>query len=414
MTSYDNSNENQNPTNQNPTNQPEQQIPEQQTPEQQTPHKRRVRYKGTHPRHFHEKYKEANPEKYADTIEKVISKGSTPAGMHLSIMVDEILEALQIQPGQQGLDATLGYGGHTKAMLQKLEGRGHIYGLDVDPIEIVKTRKRLEDQGFGPEILTICQTNFANIDQVALLAKNAPKSTSPNPSDNTYGPFDFVLADLGVSSMQIDNPDRGFSYKVDGPLDLRLDPEHGESAAERLLKITREEFMGMLIDNSDEPFAEEIAREVFGKMRKGIAMDTTSALREAIEEAVSHVPEKKIQALMQESNTKLTRADLAKKSCARVFQALRIDVNSEFEVLYSFLDKLPGILKPGGRVAILTFHSGEDRLVKQSFKRLKKEGIYSEILEDVIRPSAGECQRNPRAKSTKLRWAVRSDKALQK
>ena len=117
---------------------------------------------------------------------------------------------------------------------------------------------------------------------------------------------------------------------------------------------------------------------------------------------------------MQESNTKLTRADLAKKSCARVFQALRIDVNSEFEVLYSFLDKLPGILKPGGRVAILTFHSGEDRLVKQSFKRLKKEGIYSEILEDVIRPSAGECQRNPRAKSTKLRWAVRSDKALQK
>ena len=293
MTSYDNSNENQNPTNQNPTNQPEQQIPEQQTPEQQTPHKRRVRYKGTHPRHFHEKYKEANPEKYADTIEKVISKGSTPAGMHLSIMVDEILEALQIQPGQQGLDATLGYGGHTKAMLQKLEGRGHIYGLDVDPIEIVKTRKRLEDQGFGPEILTICQTNFANIDQVALLAKNAPKSTSPNPSDNTYGPFDFVLADLGVSSMQIDNPDRGFSYKVDGPLDLRLDPEHGESAAERLLKITREEFMGMLIDNSDEPFAEEIAREVFGKMRKGIAMDTTSALREAIEEAVSHVPEKK-------------------------------------------------------------------------------------------------------------------------
>lgn len=394
MTSYDNSNENQNPTN-------------------QTPHKRRVRYKGTHPRHFHEKYKEANPEKYADTIEKVISKGSTPAGMHLSIMVDEILEALQIQPGQQGLDATLGYGGHTKAMLQKLEGQGHIYGLDVDPIEIVKTRKRLEDQGFGPEILTICQTNFANIDQVALLAKNAQKSTSQNPNDSAYGPFDFVLADLGVSSMQIDNPDRGFSYKVDGPLDLRLDPEHGESAAKRLLKITREEFMGMLIDNSDEPFAEEIAGVVFGKMRKGIAMDTTTALREAIEEAVSHVPEKKIQALMQESNTKLTRADLAKKSCARVFQALRIDVNSEFEVLYSFLDKLPGILKPGGRVAILTFHSGEDRLVKQSFKQLKKEGIYSEILEDVIRPSAGECQRNPRAKSTKLRWAVRSDKAFE-
>lgn len=363
-----------------------------------TPHKRRVRYKGTHPRHFHEKYKEANPEKYADTIEKVISKGSTPAGMHLSIMVEEILEALDIKPGQQGLDATFGYGGHTKAMLQKLEGQGHIHALDVDPIEIVKTRKRLADQGFGPEILTAHQINFAKIDDVAA----------------ETGLFDFVLADLGVSSMQIDNPDRGFSYKIDGPLDLRLDPEHGESAAERLANITREEFMGMLIDNSDEPFAEEIARVVFGRMRKGIAIDTTTALREAIEEAINQVPEKKLQAVIQEnqSNAKLTRADIAKKSCARVFQALRIDVNSEFEVLYSFLNKLPGILKPGARVAILTFHSGEDRLVKQSFKQWKKDGIYSEILEDVIRPSAQECQRNPRAKSTKLRWAVRSDKVL--
>lgn len=400
--------------NQIPINQPENQN----TNDTQTPHKRRVRYKGTHPRHFHEKYKEANPEKYADTIEKVISKGSTPAGMHLSIMVEEILEALDIQPGQQGLDATFGYGGHTKAMLQKLEGQGHIHALDVDPIEIVKTRKRLADQGFGPEILTAHQINFAKIDEVAA----------------ETGLFDFVLADLGVSSMQIDNPDRGFSYKIDGPLDLRLDPEHGESAAERLANITKEEFMGMLIDNSDEPFAEEIARVVFGRMRKGVSLDTTTALREAIEEAINQVPEKKLQAVIQSTQKPqeyeksqdgkknpngnktaptLTRADLAKKSCARVFQALRIDVNSEFEVLYSFLDKLPGILKPGGKVAILTFHSGEDRLVKQSFKQYKKEGIYSDILEDVIRPSAQECQRNPRAKSTKLRWAVRSDKPIQ-
>lgn len=345
----------------------------------ETVHKRRVRYKGTHPRSFHEKYKEANPEKYADTIEKVISKGSTPAGMHISIMVDEILEVLKIQPGEQGLDATLGYGGHTRAMLEQLHGSGHMYALDVDPIEIVKTRKRLEDKGFGPEILTICQTNFANIDQVAEQA----------------GQFDFVLADLGVSSMQIDNPERGFSYKVDGPLDLRLDPEHGESASERLRNITKEEFIGMLIDNSDEPYAEEIARVVFGKMRKGARFETTTELKEAIEEALVVVPA-------------ADRKEAVKKSCARVFQALRIDVNSEFEVLYSFLEKLPGILKPGGRVAILTFHSGEDRLVKQSFKQLKRAGIYSEILDDVIRPSVEECQRNPRAKSTKLRWAVKA------
>ena len=342
-------------------------------------HKRRVRYKGTHPRAFHEKYKEAQPEKYADTVAKVISKGSTPAGMHLSIMVEEILEVLKIQPGEQGLDATLGYGGHTSAMLARLEGRGHMVALDVDPIEIVKTKKRLEEKGYGPELLTVCQTNFANIDEVA----------------ETAGKFDFVLADLGVSSMQIDNPERGFSYKTDGPLDLRLDPEHGQSAAERLRSISKEEFIGMMVENSDEPYAEEIAKAVFQRMKRGARFETTTELRDAIEEALQKLPAAE-------------RKEAVKKSCARVFQALRIDVNSEFEVLYAFLEKLPGILKPGARVAILTFHSGEDQLVKKSFKQLKKAGVYKEASEEVIRPSAEECRRNPRAKSTKLRWAVKA------
>lgn len=342
-------------------------------------HKRRVRYKGTHPRSFHEKYKEANPEKYADTIEKVINKGSTPAGMHISIMVDEILDVLKIQPGERGLDATLGYGGHTKAMLEKLEGQGHMFALDVDPIEIVKTKERLKTQGYDEDILSIRQINFANIDEVAKEA----------------GKFDFVLADLGVSSMQIDTPERGFSYKVDAPLDLRLDPEHGMSAAERLNELSKDDFVGMMIDNSDEPYAEEIARVVMQKKRKGNPIKTTVDLKNAIEEALCKVPEKE-------------RKEAVKKSCARVFQALRIDVNSEFEVLYSFLDKLPDILNPGARVAILTFHSGEDRLVKKSFKELKKAGIYAEISNEVTRPTEAECKRNPRAKSTKLRYAIKA------
>ena len=223
-----------------------------QNQDMQKPHKRRVRYKGTHPRTFEEKYKEREPEKYAETIEKVISKGSTPAGMHLSICVDEILEFLQIQPGQRGLDATLGYGGHSRRMLEKLEGSGHLYGLDVDPIEIVKTTARLREKGFGEEILTVRQMNFAEID---LLSEEV-------------GKFDFVLADLGVSSMQIDNPERGFTYKAEGPLDLRLDPEKGVSAADRLKEVTREELTGMLAENSDEPYAEEIAREVLKRNRK--------------------------------------------------------------------------------------------------------------------------------------------------
>lgn len=344
------------------------------------PHKRRVRYSGTHPRKFSEKYKELNPEKYQDTIERVISKGSTPAGMHISICVQEILTFLQIKPGMKGLDATLGYGGHSRKMLEALQGRGHLYALDVDPIEIVKTTKRLREAGFSEEIFTPISENFANVDRVA----------------EQYGPFDFLLADLGVSSMQIDNPERGFSYKQEGPLDLRLNPQNGEPASERLQKMNREEIEGMLIDNSDEPYAAEIARAIAGRNRKGQKIDTTTKLAELIGETLAFLPEKE-------------RKEAVKKSCARVFQALRIDVNSEFEVLEAFLTKLPSCMAPGGRIAILTFHSGEDRLVKRAFKEGKKAGIYSEVAEDVIRPSSEECVKNPRAKSTKMRWAVRAE-----
>ena len=341
-------------------------------------HKRRVRYKGTHPRKFDEKYKELHPEKYQDTIQKVISKGSTPAGMHISICVKEILEFLQIKPGQKGLDATLGYGGHSRKMLECLKGQGHLYSLDIDPIEIVKTKKRLEEAGFGPEILTIIHENFANIDKVAA----------------EYGPFDFMMADLGVSSMQIDNPERGFSYKTEGPLDLRLNPDKGVSAAERLKELTGEELEGMLLENADEPYAAEIAKKIMEEFRRGKQIDTTTRLAGVIEEALSFLPE-------------ADRKEMVKKSCQRSFQALRIDVNSEFEVLEAFLEKLPNTLASGGRVAILTFHSGEDRLVKKSFKALKKAGIYAEIAEEVIRPSAEECAKNGRARSTKMRWAIK-------
>ena len=346
-------------------------------------HKRRVRYSGKYPKKFEEKYKEHNPEKYADTVAHVIEKGSTPAGMHISIMVKEILEFLEIRPGQQGLDCTLGYGGHSRKMLEQLQGQGRLVSLDIDPIESEKTVQRLREAGYGEDIFQFCLTNFANIDEVA----------------EKYGLFDFVLADLGVSSMQIDDPKRGFSYKLEGPLDLRLDPLHGDSAAQRLRQISQKEFEGMLIENSDEPYAKEIAGQVFDRMRKGAAMDTTIELRQAVEDALAKV---------SGSMSRNERAELIKKSCARTFQALRIDVNSEFEVLYSFLEKLDGILKPGGRVAILTFHSGEDRLVKKAFKQLKRAGVYAEIAEDVTRPSSEECRMNPRAKSTKLRWAVKA------
>ena len=342
-------------------------------------HKRRVRYKGKYPRKYEEKYKELNPEKYKETIAHVISKGNTPAGMHISIMVKEILDFLQIKPGETGFDATLGYGGHTKAMMECLKGEGHMYATDVDPEESAKTKKRLAEQGFGEDILTVKLQNFCTIDEIA----------------EEIGGFDFILADLGVSSMQIDNPKRGFSFRADGPLDLRLNQEKGISAAERLDEISREELAGMLYENSDEPYCEEIAKAITDEIRKGNRVDTTTKLRELIADTLDFLPEKE-------------KKDTIRKTCQRVFQALRIDVNREFEVLYEFMEKLPDALKPGGRVAILTFHSGEDKLVKKALKAGSKAGIYSDYAKDVIRPSAQECAQNGRARSTKMRWAIKA------
>lgn len=348
------------------------------TPDDKTPkHQRRPRYKGTHPKTFNEKYKELQPERYAYDVAKIIEKGNTPAGMHRSICVKEILEILQIMPGQTGLDATLGYGGHTLEMLKCLKSEGNIIAIDVDSYELPRTKERLERLGFGSEILEIKQMNFSQIDELVSDSKK----------------FDFVLADFGVSSMQIDNPERGFSFKNDGPLDLRLNQHTGRSAASCLQTISLEELEGMLTENADEPYAETIARAIISK-RKGTTISTTTQLQIIIKDALKHIP-------------KISEEEI-KKSCQRCFQALRIEVNNEFEAIDEFLEKLPDILAEGGRVAILSFHSGEDRRVKKSFKRFFNEGIYREIAPDPIRPSPEECHANSRARSAKLRFAIKA------
>lgn len=340
-------------------------------------HKRRVRYSGTHPKRFEEKYKELNPEKYKEDVQKIIEQGKTPAGMHIPIMVQEILEVLDIKPGEIGLDATLGYGGHTSYMLEKLGGVGHIYATDIDAVEIVKTTERLREKGYNGDILTTLNINFSQIDKVAPDKK-----------------FDFILADLGVSSMQIDNPMRGFTFKVDAPLDLRLNQTAGKPAYERLLELSEKELVDLMVINSDEPYAEQIAKQIMIQKWRGTPIQTTRQLYLAVEKALSFLPKK-------------DQKEYIKKSCQRVFQALRIDINCEFEVLYQFLEKLPSVLKDGGRVAILTFHSGEDRLVKKAFKGYRNMGVFSKINEEVIRPTQEECFKNPRAHSTKLRWAIK-------
>ncbi len=338
----------------------------------QPPRPRRPRYKGTHPRRYAEKYKELAPEQHAAELEKVAARGHTPAGTHRPIMVAEILEVLAPWPGEVALDATLGYGGHTRELLPRLLPGGRLFGVDVDPLELPRTEARLRALGFDDEVLQVRRMNFAGLPRL--------KAES--------GGFDVVLADLGVSSMQIDNPARGFTWKAEGPLDLRLNPQRGRPAAELLASLDEVSLAELLVENSDEPHAAAIAREVHGR-----EVRTTRDLAERIRSAL------RAEGLEEEEN---------KKALQRTFQALRIAVNDEFTVLDQFLSLLPGCLNPGGRVAILTFHSGEDRRVKKAFLRGLRDGLYTQVAPDPIRASSEERHSNPRSTSAKLRWARRS------
>jgi 16S rRNA (cytosine1402-N4)-methyltransferase len=336
---------------------------------------RRIRYKGKHPRRFDEKYKEHDPEKYADDIKKIIDSGKTPAGMHRSICVKEILEILDPKPGQTGLDATLGFGGHAEELLRRIRPDGRLFGIDVDPIELARTSARLRALGFTDKELIFRQINFAGI---------------PKMLDDAGGGFDFILADLGVSSMQLDNPARGFTYKWEGPLDLRFNPRRGQPASALIKTISEKALEKILFANSDEPHAKTIAAAVHTNCQK---ISTTKALADTIKEALASMAPAC-------SPTEIT------KSIRRTFQALRIEVNDEFSALQQFLRNLPICLKPGGRAAILTFHSGEDNRVVKSFQEGSEAGIYSDICREPIRPTSKECFDNPRSKSAILRWAI--------
>jgi 16S rRNA (cytosine1402-N4)-methyltransferase len=337
---------------------------------------RRVRYRGTHPRRFAEKYKELDPARHAREAEKVLARGDTPAGTHRPIMVREVLEILAPRPGEVGLDATLGFGGHAREILPRLLPGGRLFGLDVDPVELPRAEARLRSLGFPEEHLVIRRMNFAGL--LRLLPE-------------TGGGLDFVLADLGVSSMQLDNPSRGFTYKADGPLDLRFNPRQGRPAAALLAALDEIGLADLLAENADEPHARAIARALHGQ-----PVETTAQLAGLVRRTLAPLP-----AAIREPETR--------KALQRTFQALRIAVNAEFRVLEQFLDLLPHALKPGGRAAILSFHSGEDRRVKKAFQSGERAGVYARIAADPLRPSAEERRANPRSASAKLRWAVRAD-----
>ncbi|QIF02669.1 16S rRNA (cytosine(1402)-N(4))-methyltransferase RsmH [Roseimicrobium sp. ORNL1] len=340
-----------------------------------TPHKRRIRYKGKNPRRFEDKYKEHDPSRYPDTVAKVRAGGKTPAGQHVPIMVREIMEVLAPQPGGRAVDCTLGHGGHASELLKAVQPGGWLLALDQDPIEIVRTEARMRALGFPEESLLVKRTNFAGLRKVL---------TEVGWTDGA----DVILADLGVSSMQIDNPARGFSFKEEGPLDMRMNPQKGQPASALVQKLGAEALAAMLSENADEPRAASLAKALAQR-----TFPTTTVFARAIRSALPpHLDDEEKQDTIR-----------------RVFQALRIAVNEEFSVLDTWLRSLPDALRPGGRVAVLTFHSGEDRRVKRAFQEGLRAGMYAEISEEVVRPSSTEVRDNSRAAPAKLRWAVKSD-----
>jgi len=339
---------------------------------------RRPRYRGTNPRQFHEKYKELQPTKYADDVAKVIASGKTPAGTHRPIMAREVLKALAPQPGQIAVDCTLGYGGHGQELLAAVQPGGRLLALDSDPIELPKAEARLRALGFPAESLVVKRMNYAGV--ARFIEAEAP------------GGADVLLADLGLSSMQIDDPARGFTFKIDGPLDMRMNPEHGQPASALLSKLSEHDLARLLKDNADEPLASTLARAIL------VAHDRAPLTKTGELAAVVRG------AMVAQSRRSSEMPDDAVR---RVFQALRIAVNDELGSLDTFLAQLPYCLKPGGRVAILSFHSGEDRRVKKAFKSGLSDGLYASISDDVIRPSAEEQRANPRSSAAKLRWAIR-------
>ncbi len=338
--------------------------------------RRRPRYSGRNPRRFEEKYKEHDPARYAADVAKVLASGKTPAGMHRPIMVREILDALAPHPGEVAVDCTLGYGGHAQEILRAILPGGRLLGLDADPIELPRTESRLRALAFPLEVLAVHRMNFAGLAQ--LVAREAP------------GGADVILADLGVSSMQIDNPARGFTFKTEGPLDLRMNPARGQPASTLLATIPAAKLELLLTENADEPHAPLLTGALL-QARSHAPILTTTALATTIRNALTGLPR-----------------CVPDDSVRRVFQALRIAVNDEFGALDTFLRYLPQCLRPGGRVAILTFHSGEDRRVKHAFKAGATDGLYAEISHEVTRPGPDELRANPRSASAKLRWARRA------
>jgi 16S rRNA (cytosine1402-N4)-methyltransferase len=304
---------------------------------------------------------------------------STPAGQHRPVLLHEVLEALAVAEGSAVVDCTVGWAGHASELLGRVGPTGRFIGLDLDGENLPRARERLTAHGLP---YSLHHSNFAALPSV--LAAESVASV------------DAVLADLGMSSMQVDDPERGFSYSRDGPLDMRMDRTRGRTAAEVIGATPHDELARLLREWGDEPEAERVAALLKTAAERGELRRTADVGRLLID---------------ADKGWRLHPAAdrWSLHPAARTFQTLRILVNREFANLERLLAVLPEVLRPGGRAAVISFHSGEDRRVKAAFREGRRRGDYSSISTQPVRPCTPERFANPRSRSAKLRWAVRSD-----
>ncbi|RJP35435.1 MAG: 16S rRNA (cytosine(1402)-N(4))-methyltransferase [Phycisphaerales bacterium] len=374
-----------------------------------SPRRRRPRYPGTHPRRFEQRYKELNPQSHPEIHEHVQAQGRTPAGTHVPVMLAEVLGALRPGPGDVAADCTLGYGGHARALLERIGPTGRFIGLDVDGAQLERTavrlRGRFDDAAAQPPQAsagpgaraTFHRSHFAGLGKV--LAREGVDGC------------DVVLADLGCSSVQLDDPRRGFSYKHDGPLDMRMDNRLKRTAADLLTGLSVEELSAALEILADEPHHVRIARAVVER-RESHPITRTRQLVKIIEAVKAERADRRTNRQQRRDDEAGLRDTEERGShlhpAARTFQALRMLVNDEIGGLDQFLRAVPYCLRPGGRLAIISFHSGEHRRIEQALSEGLEAGIYSLISTEPVTPQAAEVYANPRSRSAELRWAVRA------
>ena len=344
--------------------------------------RRRVRYRGSHPRSYDEKYKERDLSAHPDLQARLHAKGQTPAGMHIPVLAAEVIEVLAPRSGEVVADCTVGYGGHALEFMRRIGPTGQLVGFDVDQDELVKTGQRLNQESTP---VSLHHSNFAGLAKVL-----GPEGLQG---------YDIIFADLGVSSMQIDNPQRGISYRHEGPLDMRLDKRLQQTAADLLAQLSEQELADAFSELADEPDSEQIARCIV-EQRTVTAIERTSQLTELLMEVKG----------ITASQWRRQQGQILHPA-ARTFQALRILLNGELDVLKELLRLAPYCLRPGGRIGIISFHSGEDRLVKRAFRDGVRDGTYDRAAPEVIVPQAEERAYNARCASAKLRWAATQEVA---